>query len=160
MARPGGQFGCSPLIAIDTNIFLYGFNSDCPEHQRASIVLTDLASSQDVVLCDLVLVELYILLRNPAVLSKPLSAAAAAQVCRRWRANPRWRIVESAPIMEQVWDLASYSEFGCRQIIDARLALTVLHHGVTTFVTRNASHFENFGFQRVWNPFKCGERSA
>lgn len=141
------------MISIDTNVFLYGFNSDCPEHDRAREVLNELAASREVVLCELVLVELYILLRNPAVVSKPLGGDAAVQVCRSWRANPRWRIIESAPIMDEVWELASASHFGRRQIIDARLALTVLHHGVTTFVTRNAGHFRDFDFERVWNPF-------
>ena len=32
------------------------------------------------------------------------------------------------------------------------LALTLRHHGVTEFATRNEAHFTNFGFTRVWNP--------
>ena len=38
------------------------------------------------------------------------------------------------------------------QIIDARLALTLRHHGVTAFATANAKHFRGFGFAKVWNP--------
>ena len=141
------------MISIDTNVFVYGFNQDCAEHHRATEVLQELASSKDVVLCELVLVELYILLRNPAVIQRPLTARSAADVCVGWRSNPRWRIVESAPIMSTVWQLAGESEFGRRQIIDTRLALTLRHHGVQTFVTRNSGHFSDFGFTRIWNPF-------
>ncbi|NJK91406.1 MAG: type II toxin-antitoxin system VapC family toxin [Blastochloris sp.] len=41
---------------------------------------------------------------------------------------------------------------GFRHIIDARLAFTLRHHGVTHFATANTKHFESFGFERVWNP--------
>jgi predicted nucleic acid-binding protein len=37
-------------------------------------------------------------------------------------------------------------------IFDARLALTLRHHGVTEFATRNENHFAGFGFTRLWNP--------
>lgn len=39
-----------------------------------------------------------------------------------------------------------------RRIIDARLALTLRHHGVTDFLTRNVRDFEGLGFARVTNP--------
>lgn len=140
------------LISIDTNILLYAINSDCPEHGRARRVVEELACSPDVVICELVLVELYLLLRNPAVLHRPFEPEDAVAVCRGWRDNPHWRLVDSAPIMTEVWKHAEEPGFGRRKIIDARLALTLLHHGVTTFITRNAKHFSGFGFERVWNP--------
>ena len=115
--------------------------------------MDELGATSDVVLSDLVLVELYLLLRNPAVVSKPLGATDAVTVCRGWRDNPRWRIVESAPVMADVWERAGRPGFARRRIIDTRLAMTLRHHSVDTFVTRNADHFEDFGFTRVWNPF-------
>jgi hypothetical protein len=30
--------------------------------------------------------------------------------------------------------------------------LTLRHHGVTEFATRNETHFTGFGFNRLWNP--------
>lgn len=39
-----------------------------------------------------------------------------------------------------------------RRIIDARLGLTLLHHGVTEFATTNPKDFTGLSFQRVWNP--------
>jgi len=127
-------------------------NSDCAEHDRAREVVERLATSQDVVICELVLVELYLLLRNPAILSRPFGPEDAAAVCLDWRDNPYWRLVDSAPIMMEVWKHASKAGFARRKIIDARLALTLRHHGVTTFITRNTNHFTDFGFDRVWNP--------
>jgi predicted nucleic acid-binding protein len=48
--------------------------------------------------------------------------------------------------------MAGTAEFGIRRIVDARLALTLRHHGVTVFATSNVKDFEGFGFTRVWNP--------
>ncbi len=122
------------MISFDTNLLLYAFNSDCQENGRALEILQQFQDSQEVALCDLVLVELYILLRNPAVLSAPLGAKQAVEVCQAWRSNPRWMVIESAPVMEKVWEFATRQSLGRRQIIDARLALTLRHHGVSTFV--------------------------
>jgi toxin-antitoxin system PIN domain toxin len=140
------------MLSIDTNILLYAQNADCREHARASGFLTECASRSDVVLCELVLVELYILLRNPAVVARPLGAKAAAAVCRAYRRHPRWRLVENAPVMEQVWTLATGESFARRRIIDARLARTLQHHGATELATVNTRDFAGLGFTRVWNP--------
>lgn len=140
------------MLSIDTNILLYAQNGDCPEVACAAGFLSDCASRSDVVLCELVLVELYILLRNPAVVSRPLGARAAAGVCQAYRRHPRWRLIENAPVMEQVWGLASGESFARRRIIDARLARTLQHHGVTDLATVNTRDFSGLGFKRVWNP--------
>ena len=140
------------MLSIDTNILLYAQNTDCPEYAQASGFLAECSERSDVVLCELVLVELYILLRNPAVVARPLGAKAAATVCQTYRLHPRWRLVENAPVMAQVWKLAAESSFARRRIIDARLARTLHHHGVTELATVNTRDFSGFGFKRVWNP--------
>jgi toxin-antitoxin system PIN domain toxin len=140
------------MLSIDTNILLYAQNSDCAEYPRAIDFLTECTTRSDVVLCELVLVELYILLRNPAVVMHPLGAKAAAAVCQTYRCHPRWRLVENAPVMEQVWKLAAEPSFARRSVIDARLARTLQHHGVKELATVNTRDFVGFGFTRVWNP--------
>jgi toxin-antitoxin system PIN domain toxin len=140
------------MLSIDTNILLYAQNADCPEFSRASGFLAECSSQSDVVLCELVLVELYILLRNPAVVARPLGAKAAAAACQAYRGHPRWRLVENAPVMAQVWRLATGEAFARRRIIDARLARTLQHHGVTQLATVNTRDFAGLGFARVWNP--------
>jgi len=137
---------------VDTNILLYAQNADCPEQTAAYGFLADGAERDDVVICELVLVELYILLRNPAVVSSPLTAADAVSVCLSYRRHPRWRLVENAPVMDDVWQHAGEVSFARRRIVDARLALTLRHHGVTEFATANVKDFTDFGFDRVWNP--------
>ncbi len=141
------------MRSVDTNVLLYGLNAECPEHPVARAVVDDLAAADDVVILDLVLVELYLLLRNPAVLENPLQATAAHDICVTYRRHPSWRVAENAPVMQQVWALAAQPRFPRRRIFDACPALTARHHGVTEWISRNASDFTDFDFERVTNPF-------
>jgi len=140
------------MISVDTNILLYAQNVDCPENSHALTFLQDIACLESVVICELVLVELYLLLRNPAVLTSPLPASDAVAVCTAFRTNSKWRLVENAPVMPAVWEAARTEQFARRRIIDLRLALTLQHHGVTEFATANIKDFQDVGFERVWNP--------
>lgn len=100
-----------------------------------------------------VLVKLYMQLRNPALFVKPYSAREAAAFCQALRRNPAWRCVDYDPLVSRklrAW--AATTRAGFRQIIDARLAFTLRHHGVTAFATANVRHFAGFGFARLWNP--------
>jgi toxin-antitoxin system PIN domain toxin len=141
------------MRSVDTNILLYALNTDCSEFTRARQVVDELASAQDVVICELVLVELYMLLRNPAVLAQPLDAREATKVCTSLRRHPHWRLVDAAPVMNEVWKRTASMAFARRRIIDARLALTLLHHGVSEWITRNVNDFAEYPFTRVWSPF-------
>lgn len=148
------------MLSIDTNILLYAHNRDCPEHEPARRFVEACASRNDVAICDLVLMELYQLLRNPAVLRVPLDAEPAAALCRAWLDHPRWARIESAPIMNQVWKFAARPGIACRAVFDARIALTLRHHGVTALATRNPRDFEGFGFTQLFNPIDANELSV
>ncbi len=140
------------MLSFDTNLAVYAANADMAEHEAAARFLQSLGTRRDVVVCDLMLVELYLKLRNARVFPRPLSAADAAARCGQFRNNANWTLVESAPVMDAVWHLAARKNFAARRIIDARLALTLRHHGVTEFATSNVKDFEGFDFARVWNP--------
>ena len=140
------------VLSIDTNILLYAQNQDCAEHRQALSFIQHCSGRQDIAICELVLMELYQLLRNPAVLKKPLSAEAAAEVCQTYRGNPRWALIENAPVMDQVWAIAGRPGIARRRVFDARIALTLRYHGVTELATRNTADFNDFGFQRLLNP--------
>ena len=140
------------MLSIDTNIFFAAFEATAPCHERARAFLESHRDDDSVAICELVLVELYLLLRNPAVVTEPLSAGAANRLIQALRNNPRWRLVENAPVMAAVWDRAGRDPFARRKVIDVRLALTLRHHGVTEFATVNGSDFRDLGFRRVWNP--------
>ena len=140
------------VCSVDTNIIVYSLNQDCEEHEAARDFMQTLAKSDNVAIAEQTLVELYLLIRNPAVFQHPYQAEAATEVCYRLRTNPRWRIIECRSIMNQVWSLASTHQFPRRRIIDARLGLTLVAAGVTEFATRNIVDFEGLGFQRVYDP--------
>jgi len=146
------------MISIDTNLLLYAQNEDCEEHAAALAFLEGCAARTDVAICELVLVELYQLLRNPAVVERPLDSAEAVEICQVFRRNPRWALIESAPVMEKVWQFAARPGKARRRLFDARIAYTLLHHGVREFATRNVADFEEFDFERVWNPLPEPDR--
>jgi toxin-antitoxin system PIN domain toxin len=140
------------MLSFDTNIAVYAANAGSPFHDRARDFLQSLATRKDIAVCELVLVELYLKLRNEKIFSRPLTATQAAAVCQAYRKNQAWTLIESAPVMENVWELAAQNNCAFRRIIDLRLAHTLLHHGVTEFATANEKDFVGQGFLRVWNP--------
>jgi toxin-antitoxin system PIN domain toxin len=140
------------MIGIDTNILAYARISDSPWHDAAKSFLQDLSHDPDVVISELVLLELYLLLRNEKILSPPLSPEEAVQECQHFRAHPRWQLFESADVMSDVWPIAASIGFPRRRIVDIRLAKTLQSAGVTHFATANVQDFTGLGFQKVWNP--------
>jgi toxin-antitoxin system PIN domain toxin len=142
------------MLSFDTNLVVYAANLRAPEQAAAAGFLKSLALRRDVVVCELMLVEVYLKLRSERILSHPLDAATAVAHCNRFRMNTNWALVESAPVMADVWKRAGRRGFAFRRLIDARLALTLRHHGVTEFATSNLKDFLGFGFSRVWNPIQ------
>ena len=145
------------MISFDTNLLLYSLNQDCAEYSDARAFFGSLPSAPGaVVICELILVELYVLLRNPAVLKSPLAPADAVSIIQTFRQHPTWSLVdyagENSAVMDEIWRRAAQPNIGRRVVFDARLALTLRHHGVTEFATRNEIHFAGFGFTRLWNP--------
>jgi len=153
--RRSGETRPTPRLYAGANgLFLYAANADSPLHAKAKTFFADCtAGDREFVICGLVLVETYMQLRNPAVLRKPLTASKAAAFCHQLRANPKWQHIDFDPaVSSALWRWARSTKAGFRQIIDARLALTLRHHGVDQFATANVKHFQGFGFAKVWNP--------
>lgn len=141
------------ILSADTNLFLYAANPESPRHEASRRFFEEEIAGQRFLLCGLVLVELYMQLRNPVVFKEPKSAKEAAAFCDALRANPTWEFGDYEPeVGKPLWKWAAKAPSAFRQIIDARLALTLRHHGVTHFATANSRHFEGFGFEKVWNP--------
>lgn len=144
------------MISIDANILLYSYCQDSPHHQRAVDFLSELSPREDVALSEFVLSEFYLLLRNPAVLERPLAPGAAVAVISAFRDHPRWKVLGFPPrsleIHDALWRQAASTGFARRRIYDARTALCLVAFGVTDFATLNLKDFQGFGFRRVWNP--------
>ena len=140
----------------DTHLFIHAADPDSPHHAQAREFFDEASLEHDdseFVLCELVLVELTMQLRNSAVFAKPYSARESAEYCLALKQNPTWRCVDyDTAVSVKLWQWASATRAGFRRIIDARLGLTLRHHGVTQLATVNTKDFQEFGFQRVWNP--------
>jgi toxin-antitoxin system PIN domain toxin len=138
------------MLSLDTNILLPAVETRNPSHRRAAEFLDSLQARDDVAICELMLLELYSLLRNPAVLGKPLSGNAAVDVCEAFRHHPRWQLIGLPPdgraFHNAFWPRLRESSFAWRA------ALALVQQGVTEFATVNEKDFRSFGFQRVWNP--------
>lgn len=146
------------MIAVDANILLYAYAVKAKEHASAQGFIQKLSQQPDVALSEFTLTEFYLLLRNPTVLEKPLSAEKAVKVIETYRRHPRWRILgfpqESRKLHDRLWQLAAKPQFPRRRLYDHRTALSLIAYGVTEFATANVKDFKGLGFTKVWNPLQ------
>ena len=140
------------MISFDTNIVVHAANADSEHSPQARAFLEETGQRKDVVICELMLVEVFLKLCNHKIFSNPLSSTESWDFCDRLRRNRNWRVVESAPVMDEVWKLSRERSFPFRRIIDLRLGLTLRHFRVEEFATTNGKDFQSIGFRRVWNP--------
>jgi uncharacterized protein len=142
------------MLSFDTNILLYSLNPASIFHSQAIEFLEQRLGDpkQRVAICDYVLVELYVHLRNPIVMAVPLKAIAARDLVTSYWNIPNVMRVENANVMDEVWDLVAAANMARRRIFDLRLGLTLRHAGVTDFATANTKDFQGIGFTKVWNP--------
>jgi toxin-antitoxin system PIN domain toxin len=144
------------MLSIDTNILLAAVEEKNTDHAEAFAFLDSLQERDDVVISELVLLELYNLLRNAAVVGKPRTASQAADLCEAFRAHPYWHLVGFPPGSREFHDLLWLRlrdpQFARRRAYDLRTGLALRRSGVTEFATVNIKDFQDVGFKRVWNP--------
>lgn len=142
------------MTCCDTNILFPALEASHKDHLTAREFLEDQVRNREFAVCELVLMEVYTLLRNPVTSAKPLSSAAAVRKVQNLRGNPNWAVLDyPGTLMDKIWHEAERSE-AFRRIYDVRLALTLRFHGVQRFGTANVKDFSGFGFDEVWNPLK------
>ena len=143
------------MLSVDTNILFIGTVNSHPKHGRAAAFLNSI-QNEEVVISEFILLELYVLLRNPVVMPSPLSAVAAVTTCQAFREHPTWQIAgfpsRSVEFHTLLWAQLGEESFARRRAYDCRTALALLSAGATEFATENTKDFEGFGFSRVWNP--------
>ena len=142
------------MKSLDTNILLYATNADCEEYAGCRELVTRALKEGDTwVIADHVWFELYRLLRNPAVLQRPLDAGLAADTIAWYREKSGWLQCAWEPAMMKdlapLWRSASVSP---RRTFDLILAVTLKAHGVDRFYTRNVNDFKDLGFFEVVDP--------
>ena len=143
------------MISFDTNLLFPALEPSHADHEPARLWLSSLDG--EVGISELVLMELYAVVRNPAVAERPLSTAQAVALIETLRTNPRWRLLDApSGIMSEVWRRAADPGYGRRRIFDARIGLSLARQGVTDFDTRNVRDFQDLGFARVFDPLAEG----
>ncbi len=140
------------VLSLDTNILFCAMIQNCKDHSRALSFLQTHLNNPDLVITELILVELYVLLRNDSLTGIKTTPAQATGWIQQLRNNPFWTLIENAPVMEDLWKMTSKPLFARRRIFDLRAGLTLRHHGVTQFATANVKDFQGLGFEKVWNP--------
>lgn len=141
------------MQSCDTNILLYYLDESCSAYPKAKDYIESVWHNKDFVICDLVLLELYVLLRNPKVFESPLMANEAAEVCQSFRSNPNWQVLETMEgVMPIIWDKFAPSISSRWAVFDLRLGLTLKNAGVKVFATRNIKDFKEIGFYKLINP--------
>ncbi|WP_319563127.1 hypothetical protein [Marispirochaeta sp.] len=105
------------------------------------------------ILADQVWFELYRLLRNPAVLSKPLAAEQAAGTIEWYRNQSGWLCCAWEPdMMTRLLPFWRNKGIPPRNSFDLVLAVSLAAHGVKTLYTRNIRDFESLKLFQVTNP--------
>ena len=144
------------MLSLDTNLLFEACESSTRRHEKAVAFLRERSANRDLAICELVLAELYVLLRNPTLSRTPLDAPRAAAIIQTFRSNPAWRLIDypgtGSGVADQLWQRVALPRTPYRTLFDARLALTLRHHGVTELATRNIRAFQGYGFTRVWDP--------
>lgn len=101
------------IISADTNLFVYASDPDSPNHESARRFLG--SCGDGFVVSQLILVELYMLLRNSAVFKNPYSAKEAAGYCQALSRSPKWRCVDYDPaVTKKLWQWAGMTNRGYR----------------------------------------------
>lgn len=142
------------LCSVDTNILLYAANEDAPEHAVCkNFMQTIVDAPADWVVADQVYFELYVALRNPKVMERPMSAAEASDHVSTVRNELG---IMHCGYRSECWNQAVHcmraEDFPFRRTHDAVLAAALLAHGVKVFYTRNTKDFVAAGFDQVVNP--------
>jgi len=142
------------MKSLDTNILLYALNTDCAEHHRAVALVEDALAAPDAwIIADQVYFELYRLLRNPAVLTNPLSAGEADHTVSWYRSRSGWlHCSYEIDMMGRISRLWNDPSFSPKNTFDLVLAVTLAENGVRQFYTRNVGDFETLGVFDVRNP--------
>jgi uncharacterized protein len=149
------------MLSVATTVLFAALSSGAAHHAPAYAFLQSLTQRRDVVISELVLLELYVLLRNAVVNPQPLGAFEASRVCDAFRQNPYWQVVglppETRPFHDKLWLKLAQADTPRRRAFDLRLALSLLDAGADEFATVNLKDFADSGFKRVWNPLASSQ---
>lgn len=139
------------MIAVDTNILVYAFNSESPEHRAADGAMRELVSMARWALPWPVVYEFFRVVTS-SVVFEPAPAAGALRALDMWIASPGARLLgESLADWPRARVLLESSRVTGPRAYDARIAAICLASGVSELWTADRD-FGRFPDLRTRNP--------
>lgn len=142
------------MIAVDTNILVYGHREDSPWHQAAFKKLTNLAESQTAWAIPWpCLHEFLAVITHPRIYNPPTPLAVALDQVEAWLESPGLVLLGEAPgYWERLRKALEDGKVSGPMVHDARIATLCLHHGIQELWTVDRD-FGRFPSLTVRNPF-------
>lgn len=142
------------MILLDANILLYAYNSDDPQHRRASEWLRSLFAGKELI--GLALVTLWAFLRvstNARLWPNPKSAEESFRLIRGWLEVPGVVMVKPGPRHLQLLEKVMIDSYVTGSLVsDAVLAAIAIEHAATLASTDR--DFRRFSGLRWVNPLE------
>lgn len=142
------------LVMLDTNVLVYAFYQDAPQHPAAFRIL-DQAQNEDAFLCvtPQVLAEFYSVITTPRRVSSPFTPQEALQEVNNIRTLPGMTVLPvPVDVVDRWTDLVRRHPVTGRKIFDVQLIATMLGNGVKKIYTFNVADFEPFADIEVLVP--------
>jgi predicted nucleic acid-binding protein len=141
------------LSSLDTHILVYAADEDAVEHPKASALMERaLREPSRWMVAEQVLWEFYKALRNPRVVTRPLSAEQSARRIRFLREESGFlRCCYELNQWREVMQTLARPRTPFQRTHDVVLGVTLRAHGVERFYTRNTGDFQKVGFRELIN---------
>lgn len=130
-------------VVFDSNILVYGHNSDSTFHNQAVSLIKDvLAGNLEGVLTHQNLLEFYSIITDSRRVTNPLLPSLALDLVKQYLNSPFRIIVPNENTVDVIFSLSSKLNIKDGQIFDVYLAATMLSHKISTILTTNIKDFE------------------
>jgi len=141
------------VIAVDTNILVYGHRDDSPFHRVASERLRELAEGTSPwAIAWPCLYEFFSIVTHPRIYEPPTPRLLALDQIDVWVQSPSLRLLaETAGYWRDLVDFVRSGDAVGPQIHDTKIAALCRHHGVDEIWTADRNFGRHMGI-RVTNP--------
>lgn len=130
-------------VVFDSNILVYGHNSDSTFHHQALSLIKDvLAGNVEGVLTHQNLLEFYSIITDSRRVANPLHPGLALDLVKQYLNSPFRIIAPNENTVDVVFSLSSKLNIKDGQIFDIYLVATMLSHKISTILTTNIKDFE------------------
>lgn len=140
------------LIAVDTNVLVYAYRPEPPEHAAAVAALDRLHAAGSWAIPWTVAYEFLSVVTQPRIWRQPATPSQAVDALGRWTGSGGARLLAEGPRHQQrLSELLAGDAVRGSRVFDARVAATCLEHGVRELWTVDRD-FSRFPGLRTANP--------